>query len=88
MDDLRQGVTPAGHDVLDCLERQQAEWSTLYDVAQQLRTGHARARSALYAGDDPVKRRRWAVEAAARLIDAINRMDRDRAPGDVQQTPS
>lgn len=79
MTDLRQGVTPAGHAVLDCLEQQEAEWGDLYDVATQLKMAHARARNALYSADDPIKQRQYAVEAAARLIDAIGEMDREIA---------
>jgi hypothetical protein len=79
MDDLRQGVTGAGHAVLDLLEAQQAEWGDLYGVTGQLRMAHARTRNALYASDNPAKQRQYAVEAAARLIDAIGEMDRELA---------
>jgi len=85
IDDLRQGVTPAGHAVLDCLEAQQEEWGDLYDTAGQLKMAHARARNALYSSDYPAKQRQYAIEAAARLIDVINEMDREIA---VESAPS
>lgn len=78
--DLRQGVTPAGHAVFDCLEKQQAEWGDLFDIAAQLKRAAARAKNAIYAAD-PAKQRQYAIEAAARLIDAINEMDREIAAG-------
>jgi len=78
MDDLRQGVTPAGHAVLDHLEARQVEWGDRHAIAEQLKMAQARARNALYAAN-PKKQRDFAIEAAARLIDAINEMDREIA---------
>lgn len=77
MDDLRHGVTPAGHAVLDYLEAHERGWGDLHDVAGQLKMAQARARNALYARDTPIKQRQYAIEAAARLIDAINEMNRE-----------
>lgn len=87
-DDLRQGVTGAAHAVMDALEARRAEWGDLYDVAGQLKMAHARARNALYSSNDPIKQRRYAVEAAARLIDAIGEMDREIALDAHQAEPS
>lgn len=75
MSDLRQGVTPAGHDVLDALDMQRP--SSL-GLEEELRLAHARAANASRA-KPPANRRRFAVEAAARLILAIEALDEAEA---------
>jgi hypothetical protein len=75
IDDLRQGVTQGGHAVLDMLEFH-VTWAHLHTVEQQLQHACTSAGYASHLGHDPQLRRQLAVEAAARLIDAIDRMDR------------
>jgi hypothetical protein len=79
MSDIRQGVTETQNAVLDMLEAKGAEWGDRHDVQDQIRMAGARAKNALYAADNLVKQREYAIEAAARLIDAIGEMDRELA---------
>lgn len=75
MDDLRQGVTPTQHAVLDLLDAQAREWGDLFDFEAQLVRASERAKQAcrtiLLAN-----KRRYAIEAAARLIDAADEIAR------------
>lgn len=75
MTDLRQGVTPTQHAVLDMIETHAAEWGDLYDFEEQLRKGWDRARLASRVSLLS-KKRRLAIEAAARLIDAADEIGR------------
>ena len=69
-DDQRQGVTASTHVVLDLLDAERNDWNDDVDFAEQLRMASARAGSAFRAAriED---RRRYAVEAAARLLHAL-----------------
>ncbi|HEX7874157.1 MAG TPA: hypothetical protein VF475_14685 [Sphingobium sp.] len=84
MSDLRQGVAPAGHAVLHYLEAQQDGWGDIHDTPSQMELAHNQATIALHAyhAEDYARARDLAIDAAARLIDAIGEMDREIA-GDV-----
>lgn len=76
MTDLRQGVTEVQHKVLDLIERQAANWSAI-EPDPQLRLAQAlgAARQAVIA-EKLTSQRFWAIEAAARLIDVADELDR------------
>lgn len=74
MDDLRQGVTPTQHDVLDLIEEKAPAWSEAA-IEERLRMAHARAGNA-YRASKLADKRRFAIEAAARLIDAADEIGR------------
>lgn len=82
MTDLRQGVTATQHTVLDLIEQHAAEWSDGRDISEQLRMAYARAGNA-YRAAKLQDQHRYAVEAAARLIDAADVIDRLLAAGDA-----
>jgi hypothetical protein len=73
--DLRQGVTPTQHAVLDMIEQQGAEWGDLYDFEAQLIRAADRAKQAVRS-TILANKRRCAIEAAARLIDAADEIGR------------
>lgn len=75
MSDLREGVTPTQHAVLDMIEEQGVEWGDLYDFEAQLKKGWDRARMASRV-TLLTKKRALAIEAAARLIDAADEISR------------
>lgn len=75
MSDLRQGVTPTQHAVLDMIEQQGAEWGDLFDFEAQLNKGWDLARRAARVSLLS-KKRSLAIEAAARLIDAADEIGR------------
>lgn len=75
MSDLRQGVTPTQHAVLDMIEQQGAEWGDLFDFETQLNKGWDLARRAARVSLLS-KKRSLAIEAAARLIDAADEIGR------------
>jgi len=81
MSDVREGITPTQHAVLDMLDRRAASWGDHLDFEGQLRMAHARARSARLAAKLTAKRN-FAIEAAARLIDAADEIGRMLAAGD------
>lgn len=76
MTDLRQGVTEVQHKVLDMIERQAANWFAI-EPDPQLRLAQAlgAARQAIGA-EKLTSQRFWAIEAAARLIDVADELDR------------
>jgi hypothetical protein len=80
--DLRQGVTPTQHAVLDLIEERSKLWSDLDDFQGRLRMAHARAGSAMRASE-PQAKRFYAMEAAARLIDAAEEIGRLIDAGDA-----
>jgi hypothetical protein len=75
MDDLRQGVTPTQHAVLDLIEAAAACWAESYDFEAQLAQATKVARTASRL-NTLSKKREAAIEAAARLIDAADQIGR------------
>ena len=75
MSDLRQGVTPTQHAVLDMIEAKGSKWGNLYDFETQLKKGWDRARMASRVSLLS-KKRAFAIEAAAHLIDAADEIGR------------
>ncbi len=73
MNDLRQGVTPTQHEVLDLIERDVTEWPG--DFEERLRLGRGKAADATRYSMLHAKRRA-AIEAAAYLIDAADEIGR------------
>ncbi len=83
MSDLRQGVTEAGHAVLDALDLRGAAWRRSLTAAMQLDWAGMLALDA-GAGHLPASAvRDMAIEAAARLIDAVGEIDRRIAAGEA-----
>lgn len=83
MTDVRQGVTPTQHEVLDLIEERATTWSTIWDFEERLNHGAGRA---LMAKDrtNLIAKRQNAIIAAALLIDAadeIARLIAASAPG-------
>jgi hypothetical protein len=83
MTDLRQGVTDAGHAVLDCLDLNKSRWGDTVSQDIQLLWAGNLAVSASAAHFSLAQTREMAVEAAARLIDAIGELDRRIAAGEA-----
>jgi len=83
MTDLRQGVTDAGHAVLDCLDLNQSRWGDTVTQDLQLLWAGSLAMSASADHFSLAQTRTMAVEAAARLIDAIGEIDRCIAAGEA-----
>lgn len=75
MTDIRQGITPTQHAVLDLIEQSAQHWADSHDFEAQLRMGAARAKNAERATLLSTKRA-FAIEAAARLIDAADEIGR------------
>lgn len=75
MTDLRQGVTPTQHEVLDLIEERAVIWATQWDFEEQL--NHAAGR-ALMAHDrtNLHGKRQSAIVAAALLINAADEIRR------------
>jgi hypothetical protein len=83
MSDLRQGVTGAGHAVLDSYDKRRSAWGQCLTVDLQLNWAANLVMSAS-TGNFPLKlTREMAIEAAARLIDAVGEIDRRIATGDA-----
>lgn len=87
MTDLRQGITPTVHEVLDLIEQRAEIWSTKWDFEERLKHGAGRA---LVAQDrsNLLAKRQSAIIAAALLIDAadeISRLINATAPNSVTQ---
>lgn len=82
MTDLRQGVTPTQHAVLDLIEERAAIWSTEWDFEQRIRLGSAQA--LLAHGCVSLKQKMdLAITAAALLIHAADEINRlIAAPGE------
>jgi len=80
MTDLRQGITPAQHQILDLVERHRADWARDGNAGTQLLRANDHLKYALHTVDLAV-RRRLASNAAARLIDAVEQMDRVSTEG-------
>ncbi|MCW1985361.1 UNVERIFIED_ORG: hypothetical protein M2348_001093 [Sphingomonas sp. R1F5B] len=71
--DLRQGVSPAVHEVLDLLENDAWLWDSCFspDGLIESASGYA---SAAFRASNPGHQRTHAIEAAARLIHAAERL--------------
>jgi len=85
MTDLRQGVSPAAHAVLDLLDAEADGWGNAHTLAGQLDEARLAAATAHghYITHRPLAELRpYAVEAAARLIDAVREIDRCIAAGE------
>lgn len=82
MTDLRQGVTPTQHAVLDLIEERAAEWSAQFSFQKKLELGRNTARGA--ASSKRLEAQlRYAITAAALLIDAADEISRlIAAPGE------
>lgn len=75
MNDLRQGLTPTQHAVLDLIEEMAPEWSTTYpDFDDRLDQARYRAMTATCA-TSLTRKRDKVIEAAARLIDVADEID-------------
>ncbi|MBB5684326.1 hypothetical protein [Sphingobium boeckii] len=75
-DDLRHGVSPAGHAVLDFVEDHQPDWDNGDDLFEtQFTLAMACIARAQCTGVKLVHQRDRAIEAAARLIDAVHTLD-------------
>lgn len=81
MTDLREGVTATQHEVLNLIDAQAPAWADLHDWEDQLRLGKTRAAQAMRSSRLATKRN-FAIEAAARLIDAADEIGRMIAAGD------
>lgn len=81
MSDLRQGVTETQHAVLDLIEEKAQQWADDHGFEDQLRMGLARAGNA-HRCTKLSDKRRYAIEAAARLIDAADEIGRMINAGD------
>lgn len=75
MNDLRQGVTPTQHEVLDLIEREAAGWSHADSWEAKLEFAADLAKSAA-RGEVLRTIREQAIHAAALLIDAADEIDR------------
>ncbi|WP_298290285.1 hypothetical protein [Novosphingobium sp.] len=75
MTDLRQGVTPTQHEVLDLIEREAAGWSLANTWEEKLEFAAALARCASN-GEALGSIRTEAIHAAALLIDAADEITR------------
>lgn len=75
MTDLREGVTPTQHEVLDLIEERATACSTIWDFEERLKHGAGRA---LMAKDrtNLIAKRQNAIIAAALLIDAADEIAR------------
>lgn len=73
MDDQRQGVTPAQHDVLDFLDKYREDWAGLYTTQEQASAAEVTAMRAARE-KAPDRKRILSIEAAARLIDVAERL--------------
>lgn len=74
LDDLRQGVTPTQHAVLDLVDQFGTDWGASYCFKEQLQIASHNAQCAVLV-KNPMTARAFALEAAARLIDAAGRFD-------------
>ena len=75
MDDLRQGVTPTQHEVLDLIEENAVEWSSRMTWEEKL--AEARGTAADATRIATLKHKRIAaITAAALLIDAADEISR------------
>lgn len=83
MSDLRQGVSEAGHAVLDCIYINRSRWADTATQDLQLLWAGNLAITASYDHFPLLQTREMAVEAAARLIDAIGELGRRIAAGDA-----
>lgn len=89
--DLREGLTPAARDALDMLEKRRDEWGQRLTLEKQLwlaaDSTAAAARACRGRGSRQsailTHKRRLAIEAAARLIDAADEIGRIIAEGEV-----
>lgn len=84
MTDLRQGVTDAGHSVMDALDQRlpKLRQSRLTDDIQLTWAGNLAISAS--AGHFALSHtREMAIEAAARLIDAVGEIDRRIAAGEA-----
>lgn len=75
MTDLRQGVTPTQHAVLDLIEQRAEEWQDAFDFDDKLIRAISAARQAQITSRLTTKRQ-FAIEAAARLIDVADEISR------------
>jgi hypothetical protein len=75
MTELRQGVTPTQHEVLDLIEREAAGWSLADGWEAKLEFAADLAKSAA-AGEVLRTVREQAIRAAALLIDAADEIGR------------
>lgn len=76
MTDLRQGVTPTQHEVLDLIEGALGEeWRGAWDWERRIHVGYLEARRA-DTGSELINKRRHAIIAAALLIDAAEEIGR------------
>lgn len=75
MTDLRQGITPTQHEVLDLIEERATIWSTTWDFEERLRHGAGRALMAKER-TNLIAKRQNAIIAAALLIDAADEISR------------
>ncbi len=86
MTDLRQGVTPTQHEVLDLIEERAAIWSTTWDFNERLFHGASNALAAV--SSNSLKHKRLsAIHAAALLIDAADEISRLIAVGTTEVAP-
>lgn len=76
MTDLRQGLSLTAHGVLDMLDMNQHHWADHLDYQQQLEHALEAATSARSEGLLLSHKHSFALEAAARLIDAAEEMRR------------
>lgn len=72
-DDLRQGVSRTAHEVLDLIEREKPCWDLCYTAFGLVESGHDHASTANRSAK-PASKRAIAIEAAARLIHAAERL--------------
>jgi hypothetical protein len=75
MTDLRQGVTPTQHEVLDLIETSAPAWADELDFEEQLKLA-ANLADVACKMTLLSRKRRFAIEAAARLIDAADEIGR------------
>ena len=86
MTDLRQGVTPTQHEVLDLIERDSAEWSGAWDWEYRIHVAALEARRA-ENHTTLLHIRKHAMMAAAMLIDAADEISRLIAVGATEAAP-
>lgn len=75
MSDLRQGVTPTQHAVLDMIEASATEWSTSWNWEQRIHVGMLEARRA-ESRTGLKDKLEHAITAAAILMDAADELAR------------
>jgi len=75
MNDIRQGITSAQHDVLDMLYAKGPEWARMDNLQARLEAGVIASEAACRAVHLRDKRRA-AIQAAARLIDVADEITR------------